>query len=738
MSSTKHRKRQELDAINLTQSYRQTLVERLFQPVDGASLAVFRICFALAMAWHLAKQFSTLGGGTVIDFLYGNAAFSFPYRGFEWVQPLPSPWLNLVFAGVLLAALLVVLGLYYRIAAIAMFLGYTYIFLLEQSRYNNHYYLMCLICFLLVFVPANTRFSVDAWRSRTCGSSGGGAVPFWSIALLRFQLFVMYFFGGIAKLNWDWLSGSPLLGPAELVRNNLCLPLGDWISVTGIALFLAWGGLFYDLLIGFLLLWSRTRVLAILLTFGFHLHNHLVFPIGVFPTLAFTATLIFLRPDWPIRLYHRIPIKRLHGSLGAVGGIEDRHAAKSVIAGHQSSRRFVIGLLACWTVFQVVVPLRHHWIAGDANWTEEGQDFSWRMMLRQKAAGSVTFVLADSGLQYTDDRGNSRIHWDRWPADLPHAIHVPIESHQFNWAHHPGLTVTFEPCLGQRVLQRLGPVGETQLEELKHSIQQKWISLYGHAPESVRETIGLPKALRNIRDEISNLKTDPDAQALESDVVLQNEVTSFLDRSIVDLDSDGPAELNEAFFVELTDFLTRLETSRFRAIVRRQLCCLHPFSLQGANASDERFLVVKDPVIEDAVALNKLAGDEPYLVWVDLGRLTPAAWNQLPRAIVSFESRQLKILWNHFRELNRVQLDRFTIRPSMIHHYAGHVAESWESTTGRRPEVRVHSNVMLNYKYPKSLIDPSVDLASVPYLRLRHNDWITQLNSKPIRRMAQR
>lgn len=709
-------------------TFQTRLQQSLFTRVDGASLAAFRICFALAMIWHLAKQFSTFGGGTVIDFLYGQTEFNFPYRGFEWVQPLPGPWLNLLFVVVVLAAVLVGAGLFYRQSAVTMFLGYSYIFLLEQSQYNNHYYLMCLLCLLLVIVPAGNRFSVDAWRTRRRGLPSEWDVPFWSIALLRFQLFVMYFFGGVAKLNSDWLSGSPLIAPAELLHGNVNFILGDWISAAGIALFMAWGGLFYDLSIGFLLLWSRTRILAMLVTFGFHLHNHFVFPIGVFPALAFTATLIFLNPDWPVRLFKLRLIERCKTKIGLITSAPEY--VENEPATSAPCRRVVIGFLACWVVFQVGMPLRHYLIEGDANWTEEGQDFSWRMMLRQKAAGSVTFVLSDPQLQYTDDRGNSRIHWQHWPADLPHAIHVPIESHQFNWGHHPGLTVTFEPCLGQRVVQRLGPSEAARKESVKESIAQKWIALYGHGPESIAETISLPEALRWISD---NIETKDDT----ADSSLRVEIINFIDGTLAKLDRLHPGDSNEQFFVEVTDFMTRLANSSYAPIVNEQLRRLHPFALQGADTGEDQFLVVEDASIDDE-ALQQLAGDEPYLVWVDLGRLTPAAWRQLPRSFVSFESRRLRIIWNHFRELNRVQLDRFTIRPSMIHHYAGHIADSWQSDTGRRPEVRVHSSVMLNYKYPKSLIDPTVDLASVPYERLRHNRWITQLESKPIQRLARR
>jgi len=35
--------------------------------------------------------------------------------------------------------------------------------------------------------------------------------------------------------------------------------------------------------------------------FAFHLMNHFMFNIGIFPWVAMAGTLIFLEPDWPRR-----------------------------------------------------------------------------------------------------------------------------------------------------------------------------------------------------------------------------------------------------------------------------------------------------------------------------------------------------------------------------------------------------------------------------------------------------
>jgi len=99
----------------------------------------------------------------------------------------------------------IALGLFYRIALVSFFLTYGYIFLLEKTFYNNHHYLFLLVTFLLIFVDAHRCFSLDALRKE---KEEIKTVPHWHILILRAQIFIVYFYAGIAKLHKDWLSGK--------------------------------------------------------------------------------------------------------------------------------------------------------------------------------------------------------------------------------------------------------------------------------------------------------------------------------------------------------------------------------------------------------------------------------------------------------------------------------------------------------------------------------------------------
>ncbi|MCC9600307.1 HTTM domain-containing protein [Stieleria sp. JC731] len=707
-------------------------------PVDGASLAVFRICFGLVMAWHIGKFLIYTGSLRPLDLYYVNPPWHFTYLGFEWVRPLAEPWLSIHFGVAIIAALLVAAGLFYRTAAATLFLSYGYIFLLEATSYNNHYYLMCLLAFLLIFMPAATRFSIDnlvrsRWRKPQANSEAAatelpsGMIPFWPVFLLRFQLFIVYFYGGIAKINADWLTGEPLFAIGDQLRltADRMVGLPDSVQTIHFCLLLAWGGLIFDLAIGFLLLWKRTRWLAITLTFLFHLHNHFMFPIGVFPTMAFTATLIFFAPDWPLRL-----TKRLAGFVWqAKDTLEPAKPASQTLP----MQRYAFTLICLFLTWQSVWPLRHHFISGDANWTEEAQDFSWRMMLRSKAAGYLTYRVVDPQLHVVDERGRSQVDWQACSDDVPKAVYTSIDSHLFRWDHHPGLAVTFEPSLGTRVIYNSPNTGQATEESRsteREKLSKLWRSAFGGEPK-IEQTISLAEALQATRQRVR--EADFAERFGKSSVDAMLALVTELDQMLVARDQiESPSEVSQ---VALTNRLHQLYQSPLFPDLQPIFSRLHPFLLQGANFTGERFLVLSVPGSKtplDRSSLLKLSGDAPYVVWIDFSRLRPVDWRGLPESFVTFEDRKLNVMWNHFHELNSHQLEQFTVRPRLIQQYARHIADRWESATGRRPEVRASSYIMLNYHFPRPLVDPQVDLAAVSYVPFKHNPWILPRSSERI------
>nr|KAG5704166.1 hypothetical protein BaRGS_009696 [Batillaria attramentaria] len=154
-------------------------------------------------------------------------------------------------------------------------LPYWYILLLDKSDWNNHSYLFGLLAFLLTLSDANRYWSVDGLFNRNIHNAD---VPLWNYALLRSQVFLVYFLAGLKKLgSSDWINGYSMQGIAQhWVFDAFRLVMTtDEVDYFVVHL----GGLTIDLFIGFLLFFDKTRLLAFIICSSFHLMNSQLFKI---------------------------------------------------------------------------------------------------------------------------------------------------------------------------------------------------------------------------------------------------------------------------------------------------------------------------------------------------------------------------------------------------------------------------------------------------------------------------
>jgi vitamin K-dependent gamma-carboxylase len=336
------------------------LQNRVFAPIDIALLVFFRITFGLLMVWEVCRYFRN--GWVSLYWLEPRILFK--YYGFSWIHPWPGQWLYVHWAALGVLGLFVAVGFFYRISAALMFLSYAYFFLLDETRYVNHTYLILLFCFLLVFLSANRAWSVDALLRPTIRSD---FAPAWSLWLLRFQIGVVYFFGGLVKLSPDWLRGEPMR--FQLSHAPDAPIVGRFFSQEWAVYAVSYGGLLFDLLVVPLLLWRRTRVVAFCAAVLFHLLNALWLPIGIFPWLALAATALFFPPDWPRRLLAACRIK------------VSRAVAKDWTFPSFARRSIILSGLIIYAAVQIFLPLRHLLYRGGVEWTWAEHRFSWRMFL---------------------------------------------------------------------------------------------------------------------------------------------------------------------------------------------------------------------------------------------------------------------------------------------------------------------------------------------------------------------
>lgn len=324
-------------------------------------LITFRILFGLLLSISTIRF---IYNGWVEEF-YIKPKIFFPYHGFEWVVPLPGNWMYLLFGVMLLSAILITIGFWYRLACILFFLSFTWVELIDKTNYLNHYYFVSIVAFLLIFLPADSYFSFrKTWSEK---------IPRWTIDILKFHLGLVYFFAGYAKLNYDWLSNALPLKLWLPAQSHMPI-IGPLLTQEWLAYAFSYAGAFFDLFIIFFLWNKKTVKFAYVFVLFFHIMTSLLFPrIGVFPYMMIFLTIIFFSD-------------RFHKGL-----ISKLNFWKRDIAEPKSASISLVHIfLIVFTFIQVLLPFRYLLNEGNVFWTEESYRFSWRVMLMEKA-GDITF-----------------------------------------------------------------------------------------------------------------------------------------------------------------------------------------------------------------------------------------------------------------------------------------------------------------------------------------------------------
>lgn len=309
-----------------------------------------------------------------IDRLFVVPTHFFKLPGFEWVLPLGATGMYLVFGILFVLAVCIALGWYFRLSVLVFGVLFAYVELVDLTNYLNHYYLIVLLCFWWLIVPAHGAGSLDVRRRPTTARS---TVPAWMIYGFMFQLGLVYFFAGFAKLNPDWLFRAMPL--AVWLPEHADLPLlGPLLAWPLTAFLFSWAGAIYDLTIPFFLLFAKTRPWAYGAVVVFHAITGMLFNIGWFPWIMIFFTTIFFSPEWHQGLLNRVGL-RLPQGTGAPG--RKMHPGLGLI-------------LLAFISFQIFLPLRFLAYPGNVLWHEQGYRFAWRVMLVEKH-GHATFRVKD-------------------------------------------------------------------------------------------------------------------------------------------------------------------------------------------------------------------------------------------------------------------------------------------------------------------------------------------------------
>jgi len=344
---------------------------------DARPLVVFRILFGLMM---FASMIRFWANGW-IDKLYIKPTFFFSYYGFEWVKPVGN-YTYLIFVICALASLFIAYGYKYRFAIILFFLSFTYIELMDKTNYLNHYYFVSVLSFLLIFLPANVQFSVDAFLRK----KEYNLIPRWTIDSVKLLLGIVYFYAGLTKLNSDWLFRAmplkiwlPSKYDLPIIGNNLMQQ--DWFHYV-----MSWGGALYDLIIPFLLIYRKTRPFAFILVIFFHVFTRVLFPIGMFPYIMIVSSLIFFDANFHKKIMYWL------GNMLRINHLRLLQIKEYNFSSYYG--KIITGIILIFFSIQLALPWRYFLYPGELFWTEEGYRYSWRVMLMEKA-GYANFKIVD-------------------------------------------------------------------------------------------------------------------------------------------------------------------------------------------------------------------------------------------------------------------------------------------------------------------------------------------------------
>jgi len=447
------------------------LVDYLNQSISIAPLITFRMAFGLVMLFSCIR-YMYMGW---VDTQLVEPILHFSYFGFDWVEPLPRIGMYVIFVLMCLACIAITLGWFYHVATVVFFLCFTYVELIDITYYLNHYYFVSIVALMLIFVPANRFFSLDAIRNLRIISS---RVPRWTIGVFMLQIAIVYCYAGLAKINDDWLLNAMPL--------SIWLPAKSSLPVIGVifeykitAYLFSWLGMFFDTFIILFLIIKKTRWLAYTAVVVFHSLTGVLFQIGIFPLVMILAVTIFFSPAFHERIIQK---------LSDVLGLSFSFALSKKIEVSQApgflKKQLITPVIILFFALQLLFPWRYLLYPGNVFWTEEGYRFAWRVMLMEKA-GTATFYVKDSKTGREGSVRNSEFlnpHQEKQMAMQPDLI---LQFAQYLKSHYAELGVSapevraevFVTLNAQPAQLLIDP--SVDLAQLKDSWQTKdWILPY--------------------------------------------------------------------------------------------------------------------------------------------------------------------------------------------------------------------------------------------------------------------
>jgi hypothetical protein len=229
-----------------------------------------------------------------------------------------------VFGGLVAVFVAITIGFRSDAAVLAGFIG-----LVAQDHWNHlplssAHQVMIVLLFCLMWAETGRVWSVDAYRAGSAAEGGAAGVPAWPLMLMRCQIAIVYGSTGLWKLAYPvWRDGTAVHWALSLNTFHRM----PWPVPPGAAPFVAmltWSTVLFELSFPVLVLFRRTRPLALAGGIALHLGLFATLELGPFSLIMIASYLAFLDPGKTPRLFTRRPRReaRSAGHVDSVDGSE--------------------------------------------------------------------------------------------------------------------------------------------------------------------------------------------------------------------------------------------------------------------------------------------------------------------------------------------------------------------------------------------------------------------------------
>lgn len=350
----------------------------------------------------------------------------------------------------------IILGWQYRFCALLYSTTFWYLLALDKSRWNNHSYLFALLSLLMATNDGHAKWSLDAYLNKFAGDA---QIPFWQYFLMRFQIFLVYFYAGVKKIHPDWLQGNSMVLLSQKWVFTWIRPLVPAYYIDYYLIHL--GGFLFDLVVGFLLLTGSTRPVAFVLCIIFNTTNSTMFAIGkhdwcsqrsyittlpipgMFPWAMLAVMPIFCSPDWPLKLGNAFSLnKNLESTSRKLKSMNpNRHSRLTI------KQKWQLILISAYVVVQVTLPWAYFVLPGTVTWSHGLYGYNWDMMVHNwqhvHATIQTKLLLVD---RFNSSVANYHYHYlnpDKWTLTK-------------RWYHHADLTIQYAQCARRQLVEHYG------------------------------------------------------------------------------------------------------------------------------------------------------------------------------------------------------------------------------------------------------------------------------------------